>query len=213
MHRALFFVLLLVFTGFSCNQLLGGSSQEPESNTLPKTTETQVMEESNSPEVESSDDMKAMDSEPMVLEEQPVQESNDDVMQEETVAEPISFSGSVLAGSSSPLIEFNEADYKKALASDKVVVLYFFASWCPICKVEFERTKSAFKNLSGDSIVGFRVNFNDNQTTDAEEDVARAQGVAYQHTKVIIKDGQRVLKSPESWTESRYEQELSAYDL
>lgn len=132
---------------------------------------------------------------------------------EESEPEPqpaISFQGQVLAGSSSPLLEFNQADYQTALASNRLIVLYYYANWCPNCIAEFPKMQAAFNGLSGDDVVGFRVSFNDNETTDAEEDLARQHGVAYQHTKVFVKNGSRILKSPESWEQSRYEGEIGA---
>ncbi len=119
------------------------------------------------------------------------------------------YSGSLLAGKSSPLLDFTKADYDKALSSDKVVVLYFFANWCPTCKKEFPLMEKAFNELSSDKVVGFLVNYNDDQTDDDERNLAREFGVAYQHTKVFLKDGQRILKSPESWNKDRYLNELN----
>src|SRR3989338_1209747 len=45
------------------------------------------------------------------------------------------YTGALLAGSlrASPLLDFTKADYDKAIASDRLVVLYFYANWCPIC--------------------------------------------------------------------------------
>ncbi|PIR69376.1 MAG: hypothetical protein COU47_03330 [Candidatus Niyogibacteria bacterium CG10_big_fil_rev_8_21_14_0_10_46_36] len=121
-----------------------------------------------------------------------------------------SFSSVVLAGSESLLLDFSKMDYEKALSSKKIVVLYFYANWCPICKAEFPKMQSAFNGFSDADIIGFRVNFNDNETDQYEKDLARQFGVAYQHTKVILKNGERVLKSPESWEENRYISEINA---
>ena len=46
------------------------------------------------------------------------------------------YSGGVLAGKAAPLLDFVKADYDAAVKSDKLVVLYFYANWCPICKEE-----------------------------------------------------------------------------
>ena len=115
--------------------------------------------------------------------------------------------GNVLAGSDVPFVEFNRTDYEAALAANQNVVLYFYANWCPTCKKELrEATQPAFDQLSGiDNVVGFRVNYNDNETDSFERDLARQFGVAYQHTKVLLNtEGERVSKNPQSWDTSEY---------
>jgi len=138
----------------------------------------------------------------------PMMEDRGDPIMDDTSIQD-SFTGALLAGSETPLLDFTKSDYDKALASKKIIVLYFYANWCPICKAEFPKMQSAFNSFSSNEIVGFRVNFNDNETDQYEKDLARQFGVAYQHTKVILKDGERVLKSPESWEESRYISEIN----
>lgn len=119
------------------------------------------------------------------------------------------YSGKVLGGSSSPLLSFNKADYDTAITSEKLVVLYFYANWCPICREEFPKMQAAFNSLTTDQVVGFQVNYNDSETDENEKALARDFGVAYQHTKVFIKNGKRVLKSPEGWDEERYNSEIN----
>ena len=120
-----------------------------------------------------------------------------------------SFQGRILAGNRAPLLDFVKEDYQQALKSDKLIVLYFFASWCPICKKEVnEALVPAFNDLNRDDVIGFRVNFNDNDTNKNEKELAKEFGVVYQHTKVFLKNGERVLKSPESWEKGRYGQEI-----
>jgi thiol-disulfide isomerase/thioredoxin len=122
----------------------------------------------------------------------------------------IKYAGTVIAGTQTKLIDFNRADYEKALASDQLIVLYFYASWCPICREETQNALyPAFNELATDVVVGFRVNYNDSDTDDAEKALAREFGVAYQHTKVFLKNGTRVLKSPETWSKARYLSEIS----
>lgn len=120
-----------------------------------------------------------------------------------------SYSGEILAGTSAPLLDFIKSDYDTALASGKLVALYFYANWCPICKAEFPEAVKAFDSLTTDTVIGFRVNFNDSDTDPDEVALARQFGVAYQHTKVLVKDGKSVLKSPESWDAARYESEIA----
>jgi len=148
----------------------------------------------------------------IIEEEQMTGEDNgmmegDDTMMENKSA--LNLSGKVIAGSSAKLIDYNKADFDAAAASDKLVVLYFYANWCPICREEVQNALyPAFNELTRDDAVGFQVNYNDNQTDSDEEELAREHGVAYQHTKVFLKNGQRVLKSPESWDKSRYFEEI-----
>lgn len=119
------------------------------------------------------------------------------------------YKGTVLAGNSAKLLDFTQADFEAAKASDKLVVIYFYANWCPICAKEFPLMQAVFNQLSTDTVVGFRVNFNDSDTDEYEEQLASEYGVAYQHTKVFLKGGNRTLKSPESWTTERYLSEIN----
>ena len=119
------------------------------------------------------------------------------------------YSGAVLAGKSAPLLDFAKADYDAAVKTDKLVVLYFYANWCPICRAEFPVMQKAFNELSTDKVIGFRVNYNDDQTDNDEKNLAKQFGVAYQHTKVFVKNGRRILKSPEGWDQMRYDMEMS----
>jgi thiol-disulfide isomerase/thioredoxin len=118
----------------------------------------------------------------------------------------------VLGGKSSPLLDFPKESYDAVGASGKLIVLSFYANWCPICKEETANALyPAFNALAGEGVIGFRVNYNDDETDDDERSLAREFGVAYQHTKVFVKDGARVLKSPEGWTKERYLTEIATF--
>jgi len=114
------------------------------------------------------------------------------------------FSGKELAKN---YYEFSKHDYE--LAQDKIILLYFYADWCPICEAEQEQTFAAFNEIDNENIVGFRVNYRDSETDDDEVAIAKDFGISYQHTKVILKNGKRVLKAPDSWDRARYIEELS----
>ncbi|MBP9719208.1 MAG: thioredoxin family protein [Candidatus Levybacteria bacterium] len=105
------------------------------------------------------------------------------------------YTGTVLAGKSAPYIEFNKADYDKALSDGKVIFLEFYANWCPVCRAQEPKLFEGFDALTNDNVVGFRVNYNDDQTDDMEKQLAKDFGVTYQHTHVILKDGKVVSKS------------------
>lgn len=119
------------------------------------------------------------------------------------------FTGKVLAGTTSPYLEFNHADYEQALQDKEVIVLYFYANWCPLCKQEQSEVFGAFDQLDDSSVIGFRVNYKDDDTDADEEALAKEFGIAYQHTKVILKNGEKVLKAPDSWDKQRYLTELA----
>jgi thiol-disulfide isomerase/thioredoxin len=119
------------------------------------------------------------------------------------------YTGALLAGSAAPLLDFTKADYEHAKASDKLVMLYFYATWCPICTKETANALfPAFNELTDERVVGFRVNYNDSDTDADERALAREFGVGYQHTKVFLRNAERILKSPESWNKERYLSEI-----
>ena len=115
----------------------------------------------------------------------------------------------LLAGSQSGYYTFTQEAYEQALKDNKVILLYFYANWCPICKLEEPKARQAFNELNDPNIVGFRVNYKDSDTDKDEEILAKEFQIPYQHTKVIIKDGKQVLKAPDSWGNDRYIQELT----
>lgn len=131
---------------------------------------------------------------------------NETMMEKESEGQMMSdqYSGTVLAGTKAKLLDFKKADYDKALGSGKLVVLYFYADWCPICKAEVPKLYAAFNDIDSEMVIGFRVNFNDGSTDNDERSLAQQFGVAYQHTKVFLLDNEVVLKSPETWEKDRY---------
>ncbi len=131
------------------------------------------------------------------------------MMKKEEGAMMAKYTGVVLAGTSALLLDYNKADYDAAIASDKLVVLYFYANWCPICKEETANALyPAFNELTTDTVVGIRVNYKDSDTDKEEENLARQFGVSYQHTKVFVKNGKQILKAPDSWNKTRYLDEI-----
>lgn len=118
--------------------------------------------------------------------------------------------GIVLTGTTTPYLEFTQAGYDQALKDKKVIVLNFYANWCPICRDEEPDVKAAFDSLNNPEVVGFQVNFKDNLTDSAEKDVAKQFAVPYQHTKVILKDGKEVLKETAQWDKDMFISQINA---
>ena len=128
---------------------------------------------------------------------------------EESMMDQSEYSGKMLAGTgSTKYLDFNKADYDKALKEKKKILLYFYANWCPLCKKEQLETFAAFNEINDADLIGFRVNYRDGDDDEFEKALAKEFGVGYQHTKVILKDGKRVGKFPDSWDKERYLDEL-----
>jgi thiol-disulfide isomerase/thioredoxin len=119
------------------------------------------------------------------------------------------YSGNVLAGTSSPYIEYNNLDYEKAINDGKVILLDFYASWCPICRAEEPEIFAGFNEINNENVVGFRVNFNDPDTDSDEKELAKKFGVPYQHTKIILKDGKEIARFSDQWTKQDLVNELN----
>jgi thiol-disulfide isomerase/thioredoxin len=91
--------------------------------------------------------------------------------------------------------EYYLADYMHAVKTGKLVVLYFYANWCPVCKEEFPKFQTAIAGLSEPRVAAFRVNYNDSDTDDDEKTAAKTFQVGSQHTLVIVKDGKEAYQS------------------
>ena len=96
------------------------------------------------------------------------------------------FKREVFAGSVSPYLAFIQEDYIKAKAGGKIILLNFYANWCPICREQRPEFLKAFNELSDSEIIGFQVNYKDSETDEFETALAREFGVTYQHTMIFL---------------------------
>lgn len=64
-------------------------------------------------------------------------------------------------------------------------VLFFYAAWCPTCKPADADFKANSDQIPEDVTV-IRVNYNDDDTDEAEKALAKKYAVTYQHTYVEI---------------------------
>lgn len=112
---------------------------------------------------------------------------------------------------SSSYREFTKESYDKSLSENKKILLYFYANWCPTCIAEQPAIKEAFIELEDSNVIGFRVNYKDSETDSYEQELAKKFGIAYQHTKVLLVNGEPVLKSLETWNKERYIEELNNF--
>lgn len=91
--------------------------------------------------------------------------------------------------------EFSMAGYMNAVKTGKLVVLYFYANWCPSCKEQFPKFQAAIAELANPRVAAFRVNYNDSDTDSEEKTAAQTFQVGSEGTLVIVKDGKNVYKS------------------
>lgn len=79
-------------------------------------------------------------------------------------------------------------EYTKAVldsSSKNRRVLYFYANWCPTCRLADPDLKANVSKFPPDVTV-IRVNYNDTDTDQEEKDLAEKYGITYQHTFVQI---------------------------
>lgn len=121
----------------------------------------------------------------------------------------IAYTGTVLQEGASPFIEFNQHDFETTQANGDTALLWYYANWCPTCRVEQASIEDAVAEFQTPGVVIFRVNINDSATTDEEVATAREYGVAFRHTKVAVKGNERVLKTTETWNKGHYLEQLA----
>lgn len=98
----------------------------------------------------------------------------------------------VVQPTNSRYLPYSNSAYTSALGQRRV--LYFYATWCPSCKVaDVEFTKSP-DQIPPDTIV-LRVNYNDPDTDADEKALAAKYGITYQHTFVQVDgEGRELIK-------------------
>ncbi len=82
---------------------------------------------------------------------------------------------------------YDKSLYEKAKFDGKIILLYFYANWCPTCKEQEPAVEKVFRGLAGNNgRVAFRVNYNDSEVTPDGKALADEFKVNYQHTFVVI---------------------------
>ena len=85
--------------------------------------------------------------------------------------------------SASRYVEYSKSAYDQTTSKRRV--LYFYASWCPICRPADANFKENASKIPDDVTV-LRVNYNDPETDKEEKDLAKTYGITYQHTFVQV---------------------------
>lgn len=109
-------------------------------------------------------------------------------------------------GTTGPLYIFNQAAYEAEVKKGKLVILYYYAKWCPICARETaEALYPFFDSVTDSRVIGFRINFNDFDTDRDETAMAKKYQIAYQHSKVFEYNGKLLLKDGQEWDRAHYD--------
>lgn len=113
----------------------------------------------------------------------PVTAPNDGVVQQ-----PVADGVMAKPAAGSSYVPFTQAAYDAAKASGQPTMLYFYATWCPICARQEPIIVDLFNGgeIADLGIAAFRVNFNDPETDADERALAERFGISYQHTFVLL---------------------------
>ncbi len=107
-----------------------------------------------------------------------------------------SYSGILIAGSTTPYVRYNEADFNKARSEGKTIYIYFYATWCEICAAERPLVFDSFNSMNYSDVVGFEVHYKDDQSNDQDNAAIEKFQIPYQHSTLILNGkGDVVFKS------------------
>ena len=173
---ALFAALTLVGAGCPSSQ----TSPTPPPVMNPGSTESMQIDTGESPENSDADMIEA----PSTAGATSTMQGNEEPKKDE----PVSAKKATYVG-------FSRGAYDKALSEKgSSILLFFYANWCPTCRVQEPQNLELFKDLDV-NVQAFRVNFNDNETDETEKELAKAFGVTYQHTFIFLdKNGKEITR-------------------
>ena len=97
-------------------------------------------------------------------------------------------------------VDFNQTQYDRHLGSDPMI-LFFHASWCPLCRKSDEVLLEALGNLKG-GIIWFKVDY------DTEIELRKKYGITYQDSFVVIGRNGEVLKKRNGLPSAEVAQDL-----
>ncbi len=127
--------------------------------------------------------IKKEEDEKMMKEDEKTVKEEDDAMIKKDDDDKMMKKDDAMVKSSDRYVEYSKAAFDGAKNTRRV--LFFYASWCPICKPADAAFQAKKAEIPSDVTV-IRVNYNDPQTDAEEKALAAKYGVTYQHTYVQI---------------------------
>lgn len=183
----------------------------PQTPALMEKQDSAVMQKTDDSMMQKND--SAMQNDETFMEKEPSAQTDAAVMmkkEEQSMTKTAAItSPTLIAGDTSQYHLWNSALFEKANEEGKFIYLEFSANWCPVCKQQEKDLILGFERLANPNIIGFKIPYRDSETTDEHAALARKYGIAYQHTKVIVQNGNILLKSPEAWTTERFLTEVN----
>ena len=192
--KKIIFVILLVFVA----AFISACAQTPQETVQPPAQNTPTVQVNPAPAQENNNTSQ-------------VQQPESYVNPSTSVEPTLTYSGTIIAGTTDPYIDFNQADFDKAVAAGKLVLLYFYDKDNPICKVEEVEAVDAFNELDVGKIVGFRVHYGDGLDDNYAKAIAAKYNVKQDHIKLVIKDGKVVDTGIDSWNKAYFESRLRSF--
>jgi hypothetical protein len=118
------------------------------------------------------------------------------------------YSGKWLAGKTTYYIEYTDYAYATAIRENKLILLNFYNYKNAACVKDDAEALKAFTSMNYDDVIGFRVDFGNENVDVEEKNIALKHGIAVDNTKVIVRDGKRVFKEVVSWSKDDYVTEI-----
>jgi thioredoxin len=91
-----------------------------------------------------------------------------------------------LAASAGSIKPYNAADFIKALAAGKTIVVHVHAAWCPVCRKQQPTIQSLSEEKDMSKVEFVQVNF------DKDQDFLAAHRISHQSVILVFKGGKEV---------------------
>lgn len=81
---------------------------------------------------------------------------------------------------------FTKEAYETAKIYKQPIFLFFYSALCSTCVEQDRVVIETFNNLGKNNVIGFRINYDDDDTSQDEKDLAKEFGVKAEHTILVL---------------------------